>query len=75
LALVVQREREIRAFKPTPYWEIWATFRKETGQTYRGKWVRGDTDRLMDRAEAMDLAGRLGGRGQVARAEQKETRE
>ncbi|MDA8333938.1 MAG: DNA topoisomerase 3 [Peptococcaceae bacterium] len=75
LALVVQREREIRAFTPTPYWEIWATFRKESGQTYRGKWVKGDTDRLTDREEAMALAARLGTQGEVARVEQKETRE
>ncbi len=75
LALVVQREREIRAFEPMPYWEIWATFRKEGGQTYRGKWVKGDTDRLTDREEAMALAARLGTQGEVARVEHKETRE
>ena len=75
LALVVQREREIRAFTPTPYWEIWATFRKETGQTYRGKWAKGDTDRLLEQGEALALVARLGGSGEVVRVEQKETRE
>ncbi|HUW63222.1 MAG TPA: DNA topoisomerase 3 [Spirochaetia bacterium] len=81
LALVVQREREIRAFIPTPYWEIWATFRKDSGETYRGKWTKGNTDRITEQGEALALAGRLdrapamGGSGEVARVEQKETRE
>lgn len=77
LALVVLREREIRAFVPTPYWEIWATFRKETGQMYRGKWFKGETDRVMEQGEALALADRLSKvtSGDVVRVEQKETRE
>ncbi|MDA8336342.1 MAG: DNA topoisomerase 3 [Peptococcaceae bacterium] len=75
LALVVQREREIRAFTPTPYWEIWAIFQKETGESYRGKWAKGDTDRILDQGEATALAARLSSQGEVARVEQKETRE
>ncbi len=41
LALVVQREQEIRAFVPLDYLEIWATFAPQTTQgTYRGAWYR-----------------------------------
>ncbi|HHW42607.1 MAG TPA: DNA topoisomerase III [Desulfotomaculum sp.] len=75
LALVVAREREIRAFKPRPYWEIWATFRKDTGETYRGKWIREKTDRLLDKEEAAAVARAIGPTGKVTRVEQKEARE
>ncbi|OAT83487.1 type IA DNA topoisomerase [Desulfotomaculum copahuensis] len=75
LALVVAREKEIRAFQSQPYWEIWATFRKETGETYRGKWTRGETDRLPGQEEAAAIARKIGLAGNVARVEQKETKE
>jgi DNA topoisomerase-3 len=51
LALVVNRERDIRAFTPAPYWEVWATFKKDSGETYWGKWSKGK-DRLENRSEA-----------------------
>ena len=37
LAMVVERERQIRAFRPRPYWEVEATFRAAAG-TYTGRW-------------------------------------
>ncbi|WP_062286009.1 DNA topoisomerase III [Neomoorella mulderi] len=74
LALVVAREREIRAFKPEPYFEIWATFRKSTGETYRGKWFREKQDRLHDRQEAENLT-KISAGGIVEKIEQKEARE
>lgn len=37
LAMVVERERQIRAFQPRPYWEVEATFRAAAG-TYTGRW-------------------------------------
>nr|WP_109206281.1 type IA DNA topoisomerase [Moorella sp. Hama-1] len=75
LALVVAREREIRAFKPEPYFELWATFRKNTGATYQGKWFQEKQDRLPEKKEAGDLAGRIGAGGAVETVEQKEARE
>ncbi|ACV62667.1 DNA topoisomerase III [Desulfofarcimen acetoxidans DSM 771] len=40
LALIVNREQEIRAFVPEKYWELFALFTKENGQTYIGKWFK-----------------------------------
>jgi DNA topoisomerase-3 len=37
LAIVVEREHKIRAFKPRDYWEVIATFQCEGGE-YTGKW-------------------------------------
>lgn len=75
LALVVNRERDIRAFKPTPYWELWANFQKENGETYRGKWIKGKVNRLDNQGEALAILARLGSQGEVVRVEQKEVRE
>ena len=75
LALVVNREKEIRAFKPAPYWELWATFKKESGETYRGKRFKDKVDRLNSRDEAQSILSRLGNQGEVVRVEQRETKE
>jgi DNA topoisomerase-3 len=40
LALVVQREREVRDFRPEDYLEVVATFEGPTGARYRGTWFR-----------------------------------
>ena len=37
LTILVEREHEIRAFRPRTYWEVVATFRAEAG-TYEGRW-------------------------------------
>ena len=37
LAIVVERERKIREFKPRPYWEVEAEFAAKAG-SYTGKW-------------------------------------
>ncbi|MGB9859687.1 MAG: DNA topoisomerase, partial [Moorellaceae bacterium] len=75
LALVVAREREIRAFKPEPYFEVWATFRKSTGETYRGKWFREKQDRLQDEQGAGNLVKQITAGGMVEKIEQEEVRE
>lgn len=38
LAILAQREAEIRAFTPTPYFEVHATFGVQAGE-YLGKWI------------------------------------
>ncbi len=38
LAILAQREAEIQAFKPTPYFEVHATFAVQAGE-YPGKWI------------------------------------
>ena len=37
LAILAEREEKIRAFKPRPYWEVFADFGVTAG-TYRGRW-------------------------------------
>jgi len=53
LALIVDREREIQAFVPKPYWEIYVDLEKQlTVQHAKG--------RIWDRAEADGIVSRLG---------------
>ncbi len=80
LAILVNRELEIRDFVPKDFWTLWADFKSEKG-AYRGKWfkkVPGDPgpdgkavsrelDRFETEAEAQALAERLRGKeGRVA---------
>lgn len=55
LALIVAREKEIRNFQASKYWEVWATFRKNTGETYRGRWFTEETDRFASAQAARDM--------------------
>ncbi|MBM7854922.1 DNA topoisomerase-3 [Desulfohalotomaculum tongense] len=75
LALVVTREREIRDFKPAKYWEIWAVFRKETGETYPGKWVGDNNGRLFSRKELDAILEKIKGTGtgRITGVDQKES--
>ena len=54
LAVVVDREKEIRAFAPEDYWEVHATFQAEAGE-YTGRWFdevfKKDPDNALKRAE------------------------
>ncbi|MDP6448422.1 MAG: DNA topoisomerase, partial [Pirellulaceae bacterium] len=54
LAVVVEREKEIRAFDPKDYWEVHATFRAAAGD-YTGRWIdeafKKDPDDAHKRAE------------------------
>jgi len=57
LALVVQRDREIRNFRPEPYWQVVAHF-SDTTQSYDGLWTRDDRDRFtaLEQAERIQRA-------------------
>jgi len=68
LALLVRREQEIEAFKPEPYWEIWAEFAASGGRAYRGKWFGAEGDRVQDEHLASLIAART--RGQTGVVEQ-----
>ncbi|BDG60432.1 type IA DNA topoisomerase [Caldinitratiruptor microaerophilus] len=74
LALLVRREREIRAFRPEPYWEVYATFRTPGGEVYAGKWSGPDGDRLRSAEEAESIRQRVlaAGTGTVEEAEEKD---
>lgn len=49
LALIVDREKEIEAFKPEPYWEIYADLEKELRVHHaKGKiWDKAEVDRIV----------------------------
>jgi DNA topoisomerase-3 len=77
LAILAQREAEIQAFKPTPYFEVHATFGVQAGE-YLGKWIdeawkKDDSaplskpERLWDRLAAEAIEARCQGKtGQVS---------
>ncbi|MDF2630726.1 MAG: topoisomerase [Symbiobacteriaceae bacterium] len=71
LALMVKREREISAFKPEEYWEVFADFATADGRKYRGKWFGPGGDRLKAAAEAEAIASRVKARpGVIESAEE-----
>ena len=59
LALMVRREREITAFKPEEYWEVFADFATPDGRKYRGKWFGPGGDRLKKAEDAEAIAARV----------------
>src|SRR5450759_2438944 len=63
LRMLVEREREIRAFRPTEYWTIAAALEHE-GQTFTAKlhWVDGKKPEIHDEAAAQAILGDLAGR-------------
>ncbi len=85
LAIVVEREKKIREFKPRDYWEVEAEFSAKAG-SYKGKWFdeafkgknddeHARADRLWEvaRAEAI-RAATLGRPGEVTEESKPETR-
>ncbi len=85
LAIVVEREKKIREFKPRDYWEVEAEFSAKAG-SYKGKWFdegfkgknddeHARADRLWEiaRAEAI-RAATLGKPGEVSEESKPETR-
>lgn len=70
LALVVNRELEIRDFKPKPYWTLEAEF-STSGQTYKGKH---NGDRFLVKADADAILRKIDGKdGVVTKLEKKRT--
>ncbi len=59
LALIVNREREIKNFVPQPYWELYAEFTKSNGQAYTGKWFNGEQNRFHALQAAREMQARV----------------
>ncbi|WP_238456315.1 DNA topoisomerase III [Desulfotruncus arcticus] len=59
LALIVNREREIKNFVPEPFWELYAEFSKNDGQLYVGRWFKGEQNRFKDQQEARAVQARV----------------
>jgi DNA topoisomerase-3 len=81
LAIIVEREEKIRAFRPRDYWELLATFRAVGGE-YTGRWfdenfrkTEEDPDvraeRLWDEAKARAIGERCAGKPGVVTEESK----
>ncbi|MCU0771099.1 MAG: DNA topoisomerase III [Verrucomicrobia bacterium] len=81
LAILVEREKRIKDFKPRNYWELHATFEAEAGE-YVGRWFdegfrkqEGDPDlkseRLWDEQRAQAIRDRCVGRPGVVTEESK----
>ncbi|MGH1442137.1 MAG: DNA topoisomerase III [Exiguobacterium profundum] len=60
LALIVNREREIKQFVPEPYFEVEATLAKGRG-TFKAKYTFGKTTKLKTREEADAVVKRASG--------------
>ncbi len=81
LAILAQREAEIRAFKPTDYWEVHATFGVSAGH-YPGKWIsttwtkdesnaHSRPERIWDERYAKTIASRCEGKTGIVTEEKK----
>src|SRR5664279_5735530 len=81
LAILVEREEKIRAFRPRNYWELIGTFRaasgEYTGRWFNEKWKKVDDDpdaraeRLWEEAPARAIAERTAGKPGVVTEESK----
>ncbi len=81
LAILAQREAEIQAFKPSPYFEVHATFGVRSGE-YLGKWINeswkkdesnphGRPERIWEQAEADAIRDRCEGKTGTVTEEKK----
>jgi len=80
LAILVERERRIRAFVSRDYWEVEAEFKAVAG-TYRGRWLdekfkKGEdehakAERLWDKARAEEIRSKCLGKHGVVEEESK----
>jgi DNA topoisomerase-3 len=79
LAILAQREEEIRAFKPEPYWVVDALFdpmAAPSGRTYEGRYHAGANPRLKTAEEAAEVVRVCEGRsGEITKVEKSERRE
>lgn len=73
LALIVQREQEIKNFKSELYWQLIASFKNKNGQVYQGKWFKNEQDRFSSAEAAQDVLKKVVGQpGVVNGVEEKE---
>lgn len=76
LALIVQRDREIRDFVPTTYYEVQADFELTADRRYQGIWIGKDGSRLDSKERADEISSKvLGKAGVVEKLERKRTKE
>ena len=74
LAMLVNREREIRDFKPRAFWVVTAQFKAKNG-LYTGRWFRGKENRLWRGEEAEEVRARAMGQPGVIFEHQEKPRQ
>jgi DNA topoisomerase-3 len=72
LRLVVEREKEIRSFTPTPYGVLKGKFRLEGGFVYQGTWRAGEPHPPLERVREVEKKLRSLSTGKVAEVKEKE---
>lgn len=77
LALIVNREREIESFIPSPYYEIEGLFAVNEELNFKGKWFKGKKERFNDRDQAEEILRLLapGSTAIITDVKQKEVQE
>lgn len=76
LALIVNREHEINNFVTEPYWELYAEFTKNNGETYTARWFKGEQNRFHDPHAARALQDKVDGQpAAVQKVEEKDITE
>ena len=85
LAILAQREREIKAFEPRDYWEVQADFAVTRGN-YEGRWFNpefkkneeepeGRAERIWNETDAQAIADRCAGKSGTIEEEKKPTKQ
>ena len=85
LAILAQREREIKAFEPRDYWEVQADFAVTRGN-YEGRWFdpeftkseeepEGRAERIWNETDAQAIADRCAGKSGTIEEEKKPTKQ
>jgi DNA topoisomerase-3 len=78
LAILAEREQEIRAFQPEPYWVVDARFQTlgEPDRTYYGRYHSGANPRVKTAKQAEEIVGAAQGQtGEITKLEKRETKE
>src|SRR5689334_10373359 len=79
LAILAQREEEIRAFKPEPYWVVDAVFdptSEPIGRTYEGRYHAAANPRIKTAGDAAEIVRACEGQtGEITKLEKSERRE
>jgi len=79
LAILAQREQEIRDFKPEPYWVVDARFlavSEPAGRTYYGRFHAGANPRIKSAQEAEQIVSAAQDQtGQITKLEKRQTKE
>jgi DNA topoisomerase-3 len=79
LAILAQREQEIRDFKPEPYWIVDARFKtvsEPADRTYYGRYHSGANPRIKSADEAHQIVEAAQGQtGEITKLEKRETKE